>query len=116
MLRPLWVNVLFDLMQACKGRSGAAFRRAAAHIVPTGYTNFDELETEIGSDEMSALVASNLLAVRPPSDWARDLPLEAYGPHMKAVATAASATALFCMRMLQEEGRLAIKVKKTIPS
>ena len=56
---------------------------------------------------MNALIECDLVAVRPSSDWARDLPEAAFGPMCSPVATAPSATALFCMRELLKEGRLA---------
>ena len=112
MLKPLWVITRAYLKRACSGNvgvrqlfDGAAFRKAAARIVAGGgYTDFDELEAEIGVDTMAELIKSNLLAIRPPSDWARDLPAMDNN-----LATAVSATALFCMRKLQAEGLLTIE-------
>ena len=42
--------------------------------------------------------------------WARDIPLEAFGPEQEAVLTAPTATHLYCMRRLQ--GRGALKVSE----
>ena len=38
--------------------------------------------------------------------WARDIPLEAFGPGGRDVVTAPSATHLYCMRFLQRRGAL----------
>ena len=39
---------------------------------------------------MNALIECDLVAVRPSSDWARDLPEAAFGPMCSPVATAPS--------------------------
>ena len=105
MLKPIWVIIYGKLRRAFYGNGGggrlfdgSAFRKAAARIMPTGYTDFAELEAEIGVATMTELIKSNLLAIRPPSDWARDLPAMDNN-----LATAVSATDLFCMRKLQAE-------------
>ena len=55
---------------------------------------------------MNALIEFNLVAVRPSSAWARELPEAAFGPTCSPVATASSAAALYCMRELLKEGLL----------
>ena len=55
---------------------------------------------------MNALIEFNLVAVRPSSAWARELPEAAFGPTCCPVATASSAAALYCMRELLKEGLL----------
>ena len=85
---------------------------------------------------IEAMVQANMLAYRPPSgghhfagtccmlwaqwsatlhgqapccaEWARDIPMEAFGPDRQDVVTAPSATHLYCMRRLQRRGALKI--------
>ena len=40
------------------------------------------------------------------TEWARDIPMEAFGPDQQDVVTAPSATHLYCMRRLQRRGAL----------
>ena len=54
-LKPIWVIIYGKLRRAFYGNGGggrlfdgSAFRKAAARIMPTGYTDFAELEAEIG--------------------------------------------------------------------
>eukprot|EP00891_Asterochloris_glomerata_P006778 jgi/Astpho2/6778/Aster-07223 len=57
-----------------------------------------------GEQAVQAMVKADLLAYRPASAWARDIPLEAFGPEQEAVLTAPTATHLYCMRRLQGRG------------
>ena len=111
----MWFLTRSKLHDACDGSfclkhrfDGASFRKAAARIAPTGYTDFISLEAEIGLKDMAALIKYDFVAIRPYSQWARDLPAEAFpsGSHYLPLATASSSIDLYCMRMLAREGEL----------
>ena len=118
MLNTIWSIIDAKLDDACDGFvglalrfDGASFRKAASSIVAGGgYTNYAALRAKVGKEDLDALIKYDLIAVRPKSAWARDLPEGAFGATTKRLATAVSATALFCMRKLQAEGRLTIEV------
>ena len=62
-------------------------------------------DAEAGQPALQRLVELHALSVRPYSSWAKDLPAEAFGPHMEAVVTAPSALNLSCMRFLEPDLR-----------
>ncbi|BDA49413.1 hypothetical protein COCOBI_14-0300 [Coccomyxa sp. Obi] len=55
---------------------------------------------------LDGMVQANLLAYRPYSLWARDLPAEAHGPYLKTVVTAPTPGHLYSMRQLEKSGDL----------
>ncbi|EIE18339.1 hypothetical protein COCSUDRAFT_60307 [Coccomyxa subellipsoidea C-169] len=57
-----------------------------------------------GHQVLEAMVAANLLAYRPVSDWSRDLPPELHGERCEALVTASSAAHLYAMHILQAAG------------
>jgi hypothetical protein len=52
------------------------------------------------------LVKENLLGVRPQSEWATDVPLEAFLKKCDQVVTACSAVDMYCLKGLEEDGLL----------
>jgi hypothetical protein len=69
-----------------------------------------DAQAAAGGQAVAALVRANQLSLRPYSDWARDVPEEAYGSLSSTIVTAASAVHLSCMRDMR--GKLQISFQQ----
>ncbi|GAX86106.1 hypothetical protein CEUSTIGMA_g13519.t1 [Chlamydomonas eustigma] len=57
-----------------------------------------------GQKRFEGLVKYNVLCLRPYSDWALDIPLQAYsGPKKLALVTPSSALALYCLKLMKPD-------------
>ncbi|GAX86605.1 hypothetical protein CEUSTIGMA_g14013.t1, partial [Chlamydomonas eustigma] len=57
-----------------------------------------------GQKSFEGLVKYNVLCLRPYSDWALDIPLQAYsGPGESALVTPSSALALYCLKLMKPD-------------
>ena len=79
------------------------------HAVDPAVSSLVEVEAA-GKRALQRLVEVNALSVRPFSEWAKDIPAEAFGPGKMAVVTAPSAMDLSCIRFLEPDLR-----KKLLP-
>ena len=56
-----------------------------------------------GAAVLESLVQATALSVRPPSDWARDIPVQAFGDDGGSIVTAHSTMDLYCWRRMRPE-------------
>ena len=56
-----------------------------------------------GAAVLESLVQATALSVRPPSDWARDIPVQAFGDDGGSIVTAPNTMDLYCWRRMRPE-------------
>jgi hypothetical protein len=109
-LKGIWLGRYGELRSAI--RVNPAFTFAASRLCHAPYGVFDRQELDAALEEeglrasVEDLVKENLLGVRPLSEWAGDVPPEAFPEDCDEVVTACSAVDLYCIKRLEKNGLL----------
>jgi hypothetical protein len=111
-LESLWLRRYGDLREAI--RVNPTFASAASRLchAPSCVLGRDALDAALAEEEEGRgvsvldLVKQELRSVRPRSDWARDLPPEAFPEGCDEVVTPGSAVDPYCLKRLERGGLL----------
>jgi hypothetical protein len=114
-LEDIWLDRYGQLQDAIQSSRAFAFAALRLCHAPYGVLPRKDLDTALGKAGcVEDLLRENLLAVRPRSAWAVDVPPEAFPVKCDEVATAYSAVDLYCLKMLKEDGLLPEASKASI--
>ena len=109
-LLAIWEMRCGQLQAAVQSSPAFAFVARRLCHAPHGALNMMQLDNILRGKQLGAcvedLIKENLLAVRPRSGWASDVPPEAFLEGGGEVVTACSAVDLYCLKRLEKNGVL----------
>jgi hypothetical protein len=109
-LEGIWLSRYGQLRRAIRASPAFAFAASRLCHAPYGVLHRDELDAALGKAGLGGcvedLLREYLLAVRPRSAWALDVPPEAFPVECNELATAYSAVDMYCLKRLEKRGFL----------